>query len=319
MPTSSRRRRWGVILAGGNGERLRPLTRVVTGDDRPKQFCPLLEHGQTLLDITRKRIRWAIAPARTVFVVTRQHEAFYSPELSDVYASRIVAQPINRGTLAAVLASLAVIRRHSKDATVAFFPSDHYYSRERSFLRGVQTALAAAESFRDAVILVGAKALSPEPAYGYIQPAGELRAPGSGKLRGVGRFWEKPSAALAQALLQQGCLWNTFVMAGRVEAFLNLVSSAAPEISRAFEPLLSPAEPFERSLHEIYDRVPDGDFSRLVLSSDLERVAVLDVGDIGWSDLGDPHRLIATLSEHGIPSPWRQLWLREMGIAAVAG
>ncbi len=39
---SRRNRRWGVILAGGDGLRLRPLTKLICGDDRPKQFCPLL-------------------------------------------------------------------------------------------------------------------------------------------------------------------------------------------------------------------------------------------------------------------------------------
>jgi hypothetical protein len=34
---------WGlVILAGGDGERLRSLTGLVSGDDRPKQFCSLM-------------------------------------------------------------------------------------------------------------------------------------------------------------------------------------------------------------------------------------------------------------------------------------
>src|SRR5882672_5256937 len=33
---------WAVILAGGDGTRLRSLTRAIAGDDRPKQFCEIL-------------------------------------------------------------------------------------------------------------------------------------------------------------------------------------------------------------------------------------------------------------------------------------
>ena len=42
---------WSVILAGGDGVRLRSLTRATTGEARPKQFCPLLD-GETLLERT---------------------------------------------------------------------------------------------------------------------------------------------------------------------------------------------------------------------------------------------------------------------------
>lgn len=35
-------RRWAVILAGGDGVRLRSMTRGITGDERPKQFCALV-------------------------------------------------------------------------------------------------------------------------------------------------------------------------------------------------------------------------------------------------------------------------------------
>jgi len=44
-----------VILAGGDGTRLRELTRRIVGDDRPKQFCRILG-SETLLDQTRQRV-----------------------------------------------------------------------------------------------------------------------------------------------------------------------------------------------------------------------------------------------------------------------
>src|SRR5437870_3591769 len=53
-PLPKRGNRWGVILAGGDGVRLRPLTKLICGDERPKQFCPLFD-GRTLLAQTLRR------------------------------------------------------------------------------------------------------------------------------------------------------------------------------------------------------------------------------------------------------------------------
>ena len=318
MPMSSRgTHRWGVILAGGDGERLRRLTKFIAGDDRPKQFCPLLEGGRTLLEGTKSRISSAIATDRTLYVLTRHHQPFFGPALTDVPDSRLIIQPSNRGTLAAILCGLIKIFQVDPDAVVAFFPSDHYYSREAVLVQGISAGFVAAAAVCDSVVLLGAKALSAETGYGYIEPGAQL-AVGNGKLKRVERFWEKPGPDLAEDLLRQGCLWNTFVMLGRARTFLSLIESAVPALYRAFEPMLSmPAS--RAGWEEIYDQIPAADFSKLVLANAPSQMAVLDLGDLGWSDLGDPQRVIATLSAHGIPSPWRQRWMREMGIAPVAG
>src|SRR5712692_7819094 len=136
----TRKHRWGVILAGGEGVRLRSLTRLVSGDDRPKQFCPLLNE-RTLLAQTRSRIARNISRHRTLFVLLRLHERFYAQELSDVAPIQMVAQPSNRGTLPAILWSLLHIVHLDEQAVVAFFPSDHHYSDEAKFMSGVELAL----------------------------------------------------------------------------------------------------------------------------------------------------------------------------------
>src|ERR1700686_4792702 len=96
------KRPWAVILAGGDGTRLQPLTRLISHDDRPKQFCPIF-WGRTLLAQTRARLAHAIAPERTVYAVVKAHEHFYKSELDDVKPSGIGVQPTNRGTTAAII------------------------------------------------------------------------------------------------------------------------------------------------------------------------------------------------------------------------
>ncbi len=46
---------WAVVLAGGEGMRLRPVTRLLYGDDRPKQFAALVG-ARSLLRQTLDRL-----------------------------------------------------------------------------------------------------------------------------------------------------------------------------------------------------------------------------------------------------------------------
>jgi mannose-1-phosphate guanylyltransferase len=122
----------------------------------------------------------------------------------------------------------------------------------------------------------------------------------------VKRFWEKPSHPVAQGLQEKGCLWNTFVMVGRASAFLEMIQETAPNIYRVFEPVLTLANPEMEpaTMQALYEKLPIGDFSKQVLSVSTQRLAVANLGDIGWSDLGDPRRLITTLFKRGIENPW---------------
>src|SRR5262245_27871376 len=81
--------RWAGILAGGDGTRLRTLTRQLTGDDRPKQFCRILD-GVTLLDQTRRRVERSVCADKTLIVVTRAHEEYYAPLVRELEPGALV-------------------------------------------------------------------------------------------------------------------------------------------------------------------------------------------------------------------------------------
>lgn len=173
-------------------------------------------------------------------------------------------------------------------------------------MTGVASAFDVAETTTDSVILLGAAATHPEIEYGWIEPGATVTGPSGGRLRLVKRFWEKPSREIAQSLLARGCLWNTFVMVGRVTTFLGMIRNACPTVYRTFEPILSLSNSAleEEMMQGIYDDLPVADFSKQVLAVSTERLAVASLDDIGWSDLGDPRRLVTTLFESGIDNPW---------------
>ncbi len=308
--------RWGVILSGGDGERLRPLTRLLTGDDRPKQFCRLVGE-KTLLAQTRDRVARTVPPDRTVFVLTKSHEPFYAAELGEVLPIQMVVQPRNRGTLSAILWSLMRLVRLDQQAVVAFFPSDHHYANEEKFMAEVTSAFEAAET-ASYVILLGVSATAPDVDYGWIEPESMAVS----KLLRVRRFWEKPVWQVAQTLLDQGCLWNTFVMVGRANAFLELIQFAEPRLYETFQKTVveGKADMNPELMRAVYEQIETADFSKRVLSRTAERLAVLSLGDIGWNDLGDPRRVVAMLPHVRSRKPLGQALLPEVAASvATAG
>ena len=294
--------RWGLILAGGQGLRLRPLTRAITGDDRPKQFCSVLG-AETLLERTCRRAALIIPPARLLVSLTRSQERFYRPLVREMPSHCAVVQPEDRGTAPAILYGVLRVAALAPLGTVAIFPSDHYVDDERRFVDHVAAAFAAVQTRPALVVLLGITAQTAEVEYGWIEPGAPI--PGTPLYR-VSRFWEKPTADLAQALLARGCLWNSFVLVARVPALLALIHQAAPALDAAFaaaRPVLgTSAEAPE--VQKVYEQIAPSSFSEVVLGSRPSNLAVLPVRGVQWSDWGQPARVLATLNALGVHPEW---------------
>ena len=303
---------WSVVLAGGDGTRLRSLTRAITGDERSKQFCAVLG-DETLLDQTRSRIALAVRPEQTIFVLTRNHERFYDPLLRDVPGERLVVQPKNAGTAPAILYSLLRLSKAAPTATVAFFPSDHYFSDDAVFMSYVESAFEAARTRDDTVILLGIEPDWPEAGYGWIEPASQDSPGNRGALRRVLRFWEKPAAGIARGLMGRGCLWNSFVMVGRVSAFLEMCRRASPDLYDRFNDLTWALDTTDEAemIAGLYSQLEDINFSREILAARPGGLVVLPVGGLRWSDLGEPQRVLSTMADIGLGPVAERFWNAE--------
>ena len=305
LPTlcPSRRHEWAVVLAGGDGTRLKSLTRRISGDERPKQFCSVLG-DRTLLEETIRRVALELSPKRTLHVVNRAHEAYYAPLLCAGSSENLVIQPSNRGTAPAILYSLLRIASLNPRAVVALFPSDHYISDDAKFMGQIRVALDTARQHQDLVLLLGLVPESPEVEYGWIEPGNPL--PETTKIFRVRRFWEKPNQMRARVLQLGGSLWNSFVMVASVDALLGIIESAIPELHRAFTALapLFGGEAEARAIENLYQNLNEVNFSHQVLALKPERLAVLKVTGVQWNDLGEPKRVMASLDLAGVRPHW---------------
>ena len=303
--SSDRRNRWAVILAGGDGERLRPLTRLIAGDERPKQFCAFL-NDETLLEQTRRRVAFAVPPSQTLIAVTAAHEPFYTSLLSDMPPNRVIEQPTNKGTAPAILYSLMHLAAVEPTAAVAFFPSDHYFADEERFMAHVASAFESADLNPQLITLLGIAPENPEVEYGWIEPGKPISGKGAFSFYRVRRFWEKPSRALAAKLMAKGYLWNSFVMVGRAQALLRMMQRAVTVLYNKFADVSSALNTTreESSIRALYSEVKSTNFSHDVLTKCPNELAVLAVSEVGWSDWGAPQRVQSTLARMGIRAGW---------------
>ena len=298
MPSVRRsRHRWAVVLAGGDGTRLQSLTLKIAGDARPKQFCSILG-AESLLGQTRARLESLFHLDRQLFVVTRAHETYYRDELRNVDNSRIIPQPLNRGTGVAVAVALLNILQRDADAVVVFVPCDHYYSDAEAFGRAVRSAMSGAEQYPDSIVLLGAEARYAEVEYGWIEPGSAISDAPMPLLR-VNRLWEKPSLLQARELLCRGCLWNTFVTIGHARTFLDLLCSQVPNVVLSIDKALA-----EDELEAAYQLIPSVDLSGQVLALQPRRLLTVRDTTSGWADLGSPTRVMDILARNNIQPAW---------------
>jgi mannose-1-phosphate guanylyltransferase len=288
---SARRQRAAIVLAGGDGTRLRSLTKFIVGHEVPKQFCSIAGN-KTLLEDTLNRISIAIPIERTAIVVNRQHRTYYRGLLSG-FAPRLAEQPCNRGTAAAILFGLRHLADLGRDTTVAIFPSDHFIGNDDAFMRQVTQAFETIEEFPQLCIALGVKPTAPETAYGWIEPASQVSV-GRPDLKRVNRFWEKPNAVVADRLYRSGCLWNCFILVASVAVLHAMFAEFATELFCTFNAELAAAIPGHdgAAAERAYRKLPDQGFSEQILSQCPPNLAVLKLENCQWSDLGEPARVL---------------------------
>ena len=135
---------WAIVLAGGEGSRLRALTRYLYGDERPKQYA-VLTGSKSLLRQTLERVARLIPPSRIVVVAQASHDRYLGAELTGFPQVHVLSQPSDRGTAAGVLMPAHWIRARDPRAVVAVFPADHFILDAP---HGLQSELPKAHRFQ---------------------------------------------------------------------------------------------------------------------------------------------------------------------------
>ena len=300
--------RCGIVLAGGEGKRLRSFIQRLRGKDLPKQYVNFIGR-RSMLEHTFHRAEKLVSPDRLFTVVNRDH--LRHPEvwrqLSDRPKGSVIFQPLNKETGPGIMLPLMRLHKYYPDAVVVLFPSDHFVLEEDQFMNHVDLACQIVEQDRSRLVLLGVEPYAPESEYGYILSAEGAAGFTRYGLRLVSRFVEKPDQRAAKDLFHKGGLWNTMVMAFKAETLLGLARKVAPALSRSFHRIWkSVGTPAETAVvEEVYRNMKPVNFSKDLLeaisaqySSHLQ---VLPVRGVYWSDWGSEHRIKSMLRQMNYP------------------
>jgi mannose-1-phosphate guanylyltransferase len=287
---------WVVVLAAGSGQRLSRLTIDQRGAAVPKQYCSL-NGGRTLLEDSLSRARGLTPVCQIATIVATAHRQWWSPLLRDMPNENIIEQPQNRGTAVGIALAALRIQQRDPEAIVVFLPSDHFIRDEVSVGQAVRRGLDHVSREPGALLLLGITPDEADTELGYIVPA-EERASGVFK---VSRFVEKPDRATAEALLSNNAVWNSFILAARASTVLAFIARRhAPVIEQISAALTADQRAPGRHLEVAYDRLPEIDFSRHILSGAENDLRVLPVHRCGWTDLGTPARVGRCVEQLGV-------------------
>lgn len=268
--------RHAVILAGGSGTRLWPLSRR----DRPKQFLRLFG-GHSLLRHAFDRIAALFDPAAIRVVAGEAHEPLVREELPELPASSFVGEPHARNTAAAIGLVAHIVRALDDEATMAVFTADHLIEPVERFQATVTRALTAAESEPAALVTIGVLPQAAHAGYGYVHRGAEV-SPG---VYNVAGFHEKPDLETARRYVASGeYAWNSGMFAWRVDAILDELSRCVPATDAALRGIAGSAGRFDAEARRTYAQLPSISIDHAVLekASQVRMVAL----DCDWLDVG---------------------------------
>lgn len=274
-----------VILSGGSGTRLWPLSRK----HYPKQFHKLSGSGYTLIQDTALRVKHLAPP---IVVCNEEHRFMLADQLQQIgrQPAAILLEPEAKNTAPAIALAALKAQEIDPDAIIAVFPADHVITDTDAFNQALNMALAAVEK-ETALLTFGIVPTHAETGYGYIETTGSAS---DGNVCAVKQFVEKPDLATAESYLASGnYYWNSGMFVFKATAFLEELAKYNEAILRhsqaAYQRAVTDLD-FIRIDKTAFTDCPSDSIDYAVMEkSDRVKVVALDAG---WSDIGS----------------WRAIW-----------
>ena len=275
---------YAVVMAGGKGKRLWPLSRA----NRPKQVLKLLDGGHTLIRRCVERLLDIFEPDNIIILTNAGFVGLIRENLPEIPAGNIIAEPCVRDTAGAIGLAASILNKDDPEATMAVVTADQIIEPSSVFKQGIDDALSFINNNPDSLLTFGIKPTEPSSQYGYIkciEPEDYEYC--RNKVYKVESFIEKPDEKTAQKYLEQGnFFWNSGMFVWKAGTILANLSKFLPETS---EPLGKISEDWgtenqKQTLYEWFVKLPKISVDYAVMEN-AANVYAINL-ECRWLDLG---------------------------------
>jgi mannose-1-phosphate guanylyltransferase len=295
-----------LVLAGGEGKRLRPFIHLLRRDLLPKQYVNFIGR-RSMLEHTIDRAEKLVSSRNVFTIINKSHLVFADVrrQIAKRNPQTVIVQPQNRETAPGILFALLHIAKRHPNSIVTILPSDHFVLEENELLRQLKLAGRWVKRDPSRVALIGVEPdREDESEYGYIVPRRGPQHTGEAFCE-ISSFVEKPDSSTAQQLARDGALWNTMIMVAKTDVLLALVRRLLPELFDAFLRVynaIGTAEQ-EKVAEQVYEKLPPVNFSKAILEpaarGPLSKIVTFPVRNVLWSDWGSECRIMEVLRKTG--------------------
>lgn len=257
---------YGIILAGGSGSRLWPLSRELY----PKQLLSL-NSDKSLLQATFERLNTFLPADKILSITNTKHAANVRMQVAK--NSLILSEPVSKNTAPAIaLSAKYLLQKTNYDPVVLVMPSDLMIEDNEKFVDSVKTAMEYAQN--GSIVTFGIKPSYPETGFGYI------KVDNSGT---VEKFIEKPDEVSAeQYLKEQGYYWNSGIFMFKVSVILDELHYWAPDIADIVNKI--DFTETDNVPYTEFEKMPNISIDYAVMEK-TEKIAFVELKS-DWKDLG---------------------------------